>query len=130
MLTIGRIAESAGVGVQTLRFYEREGLIDAPARTSSGYRTYDETVIARLKFIQRAQNLGFTLKEIRELITLHYKPETDCSNIKQVALAKLNAVQQKIDDLERMRATLHQLVASCSGGSSSDCSVMHCFTNC
>ena len=129
-MTIGRIAESTGVGVQTLRFYEREGLIEPPARSSSGYRAYDESVVTRLNFIRRAQNLGFTLKEIRELIELHYKPNSDCSDITEVAGAKLDAVEQKISDLQQMRDTLKTLLTSCRGGSTAECSVIACFTNC
>ena len=129
-LSIGQLAETAGVGVETLRFYEREGLIEKPERTSSGYRAYDEEVVPRLQFIRRAQNLGFTLKEIRDLIALHYRPGSDCTDIRQVAETKLQSVEEKIRDLEQMRDTLRGLVASCRGGSTSECSVIHCFTSC
>ena len=129
-LTIGQLAESSGVGIETLRFYEREGLIEPPARTRSGYRNYDPSAVTRLNFIRRAQALGFSLKEIRELINLHYRPDTDCSDIKDVAEAKLDAVQQKIADLEQMRDTLKNLIASCRGGSTADCSVISCFSAC
>ena len=75
-LTIGKVAERAGVGVETVRFYEREGLLDEPTRTASGYRQFDEDVIRRLEFISRAKELGFTLNEIKELLSLQVCPDT------------------------------------------------------
>ncbi|MCH8048022.1 MAG: MerR family transcriptional regulator, partial [Planctomycetes bacterium] len=77
-LTIGQLARRAEVGVETVRFYEREGLLEEPARRPSGYRQYDEGVVDRLRFIRRAKQLGFTLKEIRELLSLRLDPATTC----------------------------------------------------
>jgi MerR family transcriptional regulator, copper efflux regulator len=114
-LTIGNVAEAAGVGVQAIRFYEREGLIAKPARTKSGYRQYDDAAIGQLRFIRRAQELGFTLKEIRELIALEKVDGADCDDVCDAATAKVNAVQNKIDDLMRMKAELEALVHSCAG---------------
>lgn len=127
-LTIGQLADSTGVGIETLRFYEREGLMDAPARTRSGYRSYEDSAITRLNFIRRAQALGFSLKEIRELIDLHDRPQSDCSDINEVAQNKLRDVEKKISDLQQMRDTLKTLVASCQGGSTAECSVISCVT--
>src|SRR5437867_9097723 len=102
-LTIGQLARHGGVGVETVRFYEREGLLDEPARKASGYRQYTEDVVARLRFIKRAKALGFTLKEIGELLALRLDPETSCAEIKDRAKAKIDDIQAKIRDLQRMR---------------------------
>lgn len=114
-MTIGALADAAGVGVQTIRFYEREGLIEAPARTRAGYRLYDANVTARLVFIRRAQELGFTLKEIRELMALEKADGADCTEVFEAASAKVAAIQQKIDDLARMQTALTGLIQSCDG---------------
>src|SRR6266852_273541 len=88
-LTIGQVARQAGVGVETVRFYERQGLLEEPSRRESGYRQYPEDVVARLRFIRRAKELGFSLKEIAELIALRLDPATMCSDIKERAEAKI-----------------------------------------
>src|SRR5579885_1563111 len=95
-LSIGQVARRAGVGVETVRFYEREGLLEEPPRRASGYRQYSEQVIKRIHFIKRAQQLGFSLKEIAELLTLRVDGQTDCSQVKERAAAKLAEVEQKI----------------------------------
>jgi MerR family copper efflux transcriptional regulator len=126
-LRIGQIANEAGVGIQAIRFYEREGLIDAPARTRSGYRQYDFDVVGRLRFIRRAQELGFTLKEVRELIALEDANGADCDDVYATASAKVAAVQRKIDDLTRMKDELSALVQACSGrGTARQCAIIEC----
>ncbi|MEX2284888.1 MAG: MerR family DNA-binding protein [Gemmatimonadota bacterium] len=126
-LTIGAVAKQAGLGIQTVRFYEREGLIEAPPRSSSGYRAYDEKAVYRLRFIRRAQELGFTLKEIRELIALEQDQDADCEQVRGVASSKLSTVENKIADLQRMKAALQQLIHSCNGsGPIRDCVIMDC----
>ena len=130
-LSIGRVAERTGVGVQTVRFYEKQGLLRAPARSSSGYREYDPSVLARLGFIRRAQELGFTLKEIRELLALQENENADCADVRRAAVSKLGDVQQRMADLKRMSDALQGLVDSCSGdGPAAQCSIMHCFSEC
>ena len=125
--TIGVLAHEAGVGIQAIRFYEREGLIDAPPRTRSGYRIYNDDVVSRLRFIRRAQELGFTLKEIRELIALEDAGQADCNEVYATATAKVAAVQAKIDDLTRMKEELAALVQSCSGeGTARQCAIIQC----
>ena len=114
-LSIGEVAEAVGVGVQAIRFYEREGLLGAPARTKAGYRQYAASAIDQLRFIRRAQELGFTLKEIRELIALETVEGADCDEVCGAATAKVNAIQKKIDDLARMKAELEKLIHSCTG---------------
>lgn len=124
-LTIGKIAKKAGVGIETIRFYERKGLIDPPPRKESGYRQYPEKTIARLLFIRRAKELGFSLKEIKELLCLRYESTASCSDIKRKAETKIIDIAGKIADLEKIKAILAQLTAECSGrGPLSECPIL------
>ena len=124
-LTIGQVARRAEVGVETVRFYERQGLLAGPARTASGYRQYTEDVVARLRFIRRAKELGFTLKEIAELLALRLDPDTSCAEVRGRAKAKIDDIDAKIRDLQRMRQALDKLVASCRGrGPISACPIL------
>ena len=126
-LTIGAVAKRTGLGIQTVRFYEREGLLEEPPRSSSGYRTYDESAVRRLGFIRRAQELGFSLKEIRELISLEQNEDADCDQVRGIANAKLDTIEDKIADLKRMQAALEKVVRSCTGGGTiRDCVIMDC----
>jgi Hg(II)-responsive transcriptional regulator len=113
-LTIGRAAKLAELGVETLRFYERQGLIAPPPRTASGYRQYPQEVVARLRFIQRAKALGFTLGEIKELLSLRFSPSADRCDIKARAEAKLAAIEAKLQDLKRMKGALEGLTQACA----------------
>jgi MerR family mercuric resistance operon transcriptional regulator len=124
-VTIGQVARRACVGVETVRFYEREGLLEKPARRTSGYRQYGEGVVARLRFIRRAKERGFTLKEIAELLALRLDPDTTCAEIKQKAQAKLDDIEAKIDDHQRMKQALLKVTASCTGlGPTSACPIL------
>jgi MerR family mercuric resistance operon transcriptional regulator len=124
-LTIGQVARQGGVGIETVRFYERQGLVDEPARKESGYRQYPENVVARLRFIKRAKELGFSLKEIKQLIALRFDPATSCADVKQQAEAKVADIEAKIRDLQRMRKALLKLAASCKGrGPVQECSIL------
>ena len=114
-MTIGQLARSAGVGIETVRFYERQGLLEQPDRKASGYREYSDEVVARLGFIRRAKELGFSLKEIGELIALRTGPETTCAEVKSKAKAKLADIESKIDDLQRMQKALLKLATTCRG---------------
>src|SRR5437660_1810009 len=114
-LTIGQVARSAGVGIETVRFYERQGLLTEPARRESGYRQYPEDVVARLRFIRRAKELGFSLKEIKELLALRVDPDTTCAEVKRRAEAKIADVEEKIQALQRIKKALVQLTAVCRG---------------
>src|SRR5207245_11222249 len=100
-LTTGQLARRGGVGVETVRFYERQGLLEEPARKESGYRQYEEDVVARLRFIRRAKELGFSLKEINELLALRVDPDTTCAEVRTKAQAKIADVEQKIEALQR-----------------------------
>src|ERR671918_2137551 len=94
-MTIGQVAKHAGVGVETVRFYERQGLLDAPPRRASGYRQYSQDVIRRIQFIKRAKDLGFALREIRELLSLRVDPNTPCDEVKHRAEAKIADIDTK-----------------------------------
>ncbi len=113
ILTIGQLAKRAGVGIETIRFYEREGVIEPPARRESGYREFGPDAVARLRFIRRAQELGFSLKEIVELLALKTDTKRDCSGVKRRAMAKIEAVERKLRDLRRIRTQLLTLTAAC-----------------
>src|SRR5947208_5062987 len=100
-LTIGQLAPQGGVGIETVRFYERQGLLEEPARKESGYRQYTEDVVARLRFIRRAKELGFSLKEIAELIALRLDASTTCADVRERAQTKLADIEARIHDLKR-----------------------------
>jgi MerR family mercuric resistance operon transcriptional regulator len=106
--TIGAVAKACGVHLETVRYYQRRGLLDEPRRPSGGVRRYGEMTIRRLRFIRRAQALGFTLDEIAELLRLERTP--DCGRARKLASARLADVEAKLADLERMRAALAALV--------------------
>ena len=123
--TIGQIARRAGVGVQTIRYYEREGLLPEPPRRRSGYRSYDEGAVRRLAFIRRAKALCFSLREIRELFALRVDPTCTCGDVRRRALAKVADVEARIASLKRMHAALLALVTACAGdGPTSACPIL------
>jgi MerR family transcriptional regulator, copper efflux regulator len=124
-MTIGEVARRAGVAADTVRFYEHQGLLEEPARRPSGYREYDEGVVARLRFIQKAKDLGFTLKEVGELLALRSGTDSTCADVRRQAAAKLADVEAKLLELQRIRDALATLVASCRGsGPTSDCPIL------
>lgn len=123
-LTIGKLASAAGVGVDTVRFYERAGLLDKPPRTASGYRLYDLSDAARLRFIRRAKALGFSLEEIFELLKLNDGGGRR-SAVRALAERRLTEIEQKLVDFKRMRDTLRELVRQCHGdGSLEGCPII------
>ncbi len=111
--TIGQLAKRAGVGIETVRFYEREGLIPEPPRRPSGYRDYPLETVTRIVFIRRAKDLGFSLKEINELLDFRVKPRRSCSRVKRSAEAKIADIDGKIASLQRMRRALRDLTRAC-----------------
>ena len=124
-MTIGKLAKRAGVGVETIRFYERKGLLPEPPRRYSGYREYPESAIDRVRFIRRAKELGFTLKEIGELLELRIRPGTTCRQISDQATAKIADIEEKIRSLEAMRSALEKLAADCpASGPTSECPIL------
>jgi MerR family copper efflux transcriptional regulator len=125
VLTRGRIAQLAGVGVETVRFYEQAGLLAKPARTPSGYRQYGEDVVARLQFIQRAKEIGFTLNEIKELLSLRVDPDTSCEDVRARAEGKIADIEDKIRTLQRMKKALVRLTQECcEKGGGSECPIL------
>lgn len=125
-LTIGGVARAAAVNVQTVRYYERRGLVVSPHRTPAGYRQYPSDVIARLRFIKHAQALGFSLNEIRELLALRVKPGAACQTVALRTRQKIALVAAKIRQLRRMKLTLDHLVAACAARQpTGDCPVLH-----
>jgi MerR family mercuric resistance operon transcriptional regulator len=129
-LTIGQLARSGSATVETIRYYEREGLLDPPERSASGYRAYGPQAIQRLVFIHRAQDLGFTLKEIRELITLQTNPDADCTAVRTAAEDKLGVIEKKLAQLQQMKAALEKVVGSCTGvRPMAECEILECLSH-
>ena len=111
-ITIGKLAEMAGVGVETIRFYQRKELLREPKLTS-GFRTYSEEDAQRIVFIKKAQDLGFTLNEVKELLELNTKPRQTCGTVKTKTQAKIAEIEEKVADLQRMKASLERLANAC-----------------
>lgn len=115
-LTIGEAARRAGVGVETIRFYERRGLIDRPHKPQgAGFRIYLPEQVKRIRFIREAQQIGFSLREIAELLSLEADPSADCSVVRGQAVAKLAEVRRKIAQLQRIGSALETLIGMCPG---------------
>lgn len=124
-LKIGQVAEQGGVNLQTIRYYEREGLLPEPPRLQSGYRMFPDATVRRVHFIKRAQELGFTLAEIKELLALRIDGKRNRSEVRTLATAKISDIEQKIRTLKRMKRALSELTERCSGcGPSSECPIL------
>ncbi len=124
-LTIGQLAKKADVNIETVRYYERRGLIPEPPRRESGYRQYPVETVARILFIKRAKDIGFSLKEISELLSLRVDPDRSSSEVKKRAEAKIKDIEEKILILQRMKETLAGLVKGCDGcRPSSECPIL------
>lgn len=134
-LTSGQLAKFTGVTTETLRYYERRGLIPEPHRRASGYRIYQGDAIVRLRFIKGAQELGFSLEEIQELLALRVDQEASSSQVRQRAQAKVAQIEAKIRTLQQMRDALAHLIDLCDGeGPTSACPIleaidMHAFAS-
>jgi MerR family transcriptional regulator, copper efflux regulator len=127
-LKIGELAEQGQVNLQTIRYYEREGLLPKPPRLASGYRVFSPDAVRRVRFIKRAQELGFSLKEIKELLLIRIDPEQDCSGVRKLARAKVADIEQKIRTLQSMRKVLGKLATACPGrGPLSECPILESF---
>lgn len=111
-ITIGKLAEMAGVGVETVRFYQRKELLREP-KILSGFRTYNEDDAQRIMFIKKAQDLGFSLSEVKELLELNTKPRLTCGTVKAKTTTKIKEIEEKIADLNRMKASLEKLACAC-----------------
>ena len=115
-MTRGQLAKKAGVNIETLRYYERRELIPDPPRSESGYRQYPQNTVAQIRFIKHAQELGFSLKEIMELLYLRVDANSTCSDVKRRAEAKITDVEQKIETLQKIKHALMELAAVCQSG--------------
>lgn len=125
-MKIGELAGGAGVSVQTVRYYERRGLLPEPDRTRSGYRDYDGHDLMRLRFVLRAKDLGFTLSEVGELLDLRVDPRRTADDVRERALEKIEATKAKIRDLRGIQDALERLVSTCDAhGSPEECALMH-----
>lgn len=125
LLTRGKLATGGGVNIATIRYYEKRGLLPDAPRTRAGYRLYAGDTLRRLRFIRQAQLLGFSLDEIRELLSLRMQPGTTCADIRQRARRKIETVDAKIRDLQRIKRALTKLTAACHGaGPTSECPIL------
>lgn len=120
-IAIGALSKHTGTNIETIRYYERVGLLPAPGRSSGGYRLYGTEHLKRLNFIRRARALGFSLAEVRKLLTLADQRRRPCAEVRVVATAHLEDVKGKIADLRQMERVLKETVARCEAGSGSHC---------
>ena len=124
-LSIGQIAKRTGVTVEAIRFYEKQALLPEPRRSASGYRQYLPAAAKRVRFIQRAKELGFSLKEIYALLSLRDTQDGSCADVKGQALQKVSEIDQKIHDLNRIRSALTALAEQCGGkGDLRECPIL------
>lgn len=124
MQAIGAVAKRTGLKVPTIRFYEQEGLIDAPGRTDSGRRLYADADVRRLSFIRHARTLGFELDDIRSLLDLTDYPERSCADADRIARVHLAEIEQRLVQLSALKAELTRIVRSCAGGKAAQCRVI------
>jgi DNA-binding transcriptional MerR regulator len=122
-LSIGRLSEQTGVNIETIRYYEKIGLLTEPTRTAAGYRQYDRDHLRRLRFIRRGRDLGFSIEAIRALLRLAEHPEQPCADADRLASEHLAVVEAKIGDLTRLSEQLQRLV-NCCGHSVADCRII------
>lgn len=113
-LSSSQLAKRGGINLQSIRFYEQQGLLPRPPRTRAGYRVFPEDSVRRVRFIKRAQELGFSLKEIKELLDLRINPVTNCAAVRRRAEEKLADIDKKISDLRRMSKALNRLATACT----------------
>jgi MerR family copper efflux transcriptional regulator len=129
-MTVGKLAKTAGVNIETVRYYEQRGLLPKPSRKESGYRLYSQEDVRRLRFILRAKELGFSLREIQELLELRVDAKTNCDGVREQAEGKISDIEQKIADLERMREVLVKLATACRNRGATDaCPVLEALEN-
>lgn len=130
-LRTAEVAEQAGVNVETLRFYERKGILAEPPRRASGYREYPPETVERVRFIKRAQELGFSLKEVQDLLDLRQTARAKAGRVRKVAEAKLEEIDHKIRDLEAMKKSLTDLLCACDGQKTiASCPIIESLSGC
>jgi len=123
-MKIGEVAERSGCHPETVRYYERIGLLPAPPRTAGGYRDYRPADADRLRFISRGRELGFSLAEIRSLLGLAEDDELSCQDVDRLAREHLLDIQTRLSDLQRMASELERVIGSCSGGERGQCAIL------
>jgi MerR family transcriptional regulator, copper efflux regulator len=125
-MRISDAAKKAEVNVETIRYYERKGILEVPSTQRSGYREYSDDAVELIQFVKNAQNLGFSLKEIQGLLALKVDPASDCGDIKQRAVSKIAEIENKIRALEEMKKSLQVITSKCSGvGPVSSCTILN-----
>jgi MerR family transcriptional regulator, copper efflux regulator len=129
-LTIGTVAKRAGVPIDTIRYYEREGLLPEPLRRASGYRSYNESAVGQLRFIRRAKDLGFTLDEIRDLLALSADRHRGVKAVRQRAQQRLESIDARIAELRCVRKGLEKLIEACPGhGDPDQCPILRALSD-
>lgn len=123
-MRIGELARATGTRVETIRFYEAEGLIPEPARTSGNYRDYDQRQLDRLSFVRRSRDLGFTLDQVRVLLRLADNDKRPCGEVDEIAREQLYQVERKIADLQALRVELSGLISQCRQGTIAECRIL------
>jgi len=123
-VNIGEAAERSGLPAKTIRYYEQIGLIEPPARRTSGYRDYDETDVQTLLFIQRSRSLGFSIEDCRDLLALYRARDRSAAEVKALALTRIGQIDGKIGELMSIRATLSALADRCAGGDRKECAIL------
>lgn len=123
-ILIGALSEQTGCNIETIRYYEKIGLLPPPPRSSGGRRLYNHDHLKRLTFIRRSRQLGFHLDEIRELLDLVDGGSYTCEEVRQLTLTHANEVERKIADLQKMKNVLHEITSKCSGGKVPDCPII------
>ena len=123
-MKIGQLSRATGTNIETIRYYERIGLLPAPLRTDANYRSYSDAHRARLAFVRHSRDLGFTIEEIRSLLDLSDHPDRDCADADRIATAHLDQVEEKIAQLSTLRDELTRIVGRCRGGLAGDCRVI------
>ncbi len=123
-LSSGALAREAGVNIETIRYYEKIGLLPEPLRADNGYRVYGETGLKRLSFIRRCRELGFSLDEVRGLLGLVDGGDYTCAEVRDLSIVRLGDVRQKIRDLRKMERTLKEMVSQCDGGLVPECPIV------
>lgn len=130
-LRTAEVAEQAGVNVETLRFYERKGILREPPRRPSGYREYPPETVERVRFIKRAQELGFSLREVQDLLELRETSRAKAGRVRKVAEARLEEIEHKIRDLEAMKQSLTELLCACDGRKTiASCPIIESLSGC
>ena len=123
-MKIGELSRTTGANIETIRYYERIGLLPEPDRTTANYRSYGDAHRSRLVFVRHSRDLGFTIEEIRSLLDLSDHPERDCGDADRIATGHLEQVEAKIAQLETLRDELSRIVGRCRGGVAADCRVI------